>query len=55
VKAITRLGPGNHEYLTSGGTNCNSANAGAAGYVPLLVQLPAPSRRNWSSAWPLEA
>jgi chitodextrinase len=24
--------PGNHEYLTSGGTGCNSSNAGAAGY-----------------------
>jgi acid phosphatase type 7 len=32
VKGITRPAPGNHEYLTSGGTDCNSANAGAAGY-----------------------
>jgi hypothetical protein len=32
VKGITRPGPGNHEYLTSGGTDCNSANANAAGY-----------------------
>ena len=23
---------GNHEYLTSGGTDCNTANAGATGY-----------------------
>jgi chitodextrinase len=32
VKSITRPAVGNHEYLTSGGTDCNSANAGAAGY-----------------------
>ena len=32
VKSITRPAVGNHEYLTSGGTGCTSANAGAAGY-----------------------
>jgi hypothetical protein len=32
VKSITRPVVGNHEYLTSGGTDCNTANAGAAGY-----------------------
>ena len=32
VKAITHPAVGNHEYLTSGGTDCTSANAGAAGY-----------------------
>jgi hypothetical protein len=32
VKSITHPVVGNHEYLTSGGTGCNSANAGAAGY-----------------------
>src|SRR5436190_15279541 len=32
VKPITHPAVGNHEYLTSGGTDCNSANAGAAGY-----------------------
>ena len=32
VKSITHPSVGNHEYLTSGGTDCNSANAGAAGY-----------------------
>jgi chitodextrinase len=31
-KNITKPSPGNHEYLTSGGTDCNSANAGADGY-----------------------
>ncbi len=32
VKDITHPAVGNHEYLTSGGTDCNTANAGAAGY-----------------------
>lgn len=32
VKALTHPAVGNHEYLTSGGTDCNSANAGAAGH-----------------------
>jgi calcineurin-like phosphoesterase family protein len=32
VKSITHPVVGNHEYLTSGGTDCTSANAGATGY-----------------------
>ena len=32
VKGITHPSVGNHEYLTSGGTDCNINNAGAAGY-----------------------
>ncbi len=32
VKSITHPAVGNHEYLTSGGTDCTAANAGAAGY-----------------------
>jgi len=32
VKSITHPAVGNHEYLTSGGTDCTSANSGAAGY-----------------------
>src|SRR6185369_13371255 len=32
VKGITRPVVGNHEYLTSGGTDCTLANEGAAGY-----------------------
>jgi len=32
VKSITRPSVGNHEYLTSGGTDCTSANAAADGY-----------------------
>jgi hypothetical protein len=32
VKSITHPAVGNHEYLTSGGTGCNSSNTGAAGY-----------------------
>jgi acid phosphatase type 7 len=31
-KSITHPSVGNHEYLTSGGTDCNAANAGANGY-----------------------
>src|SRR6266516_7838853 len=31
VKPITHPVVGNHEYLTSGGTGCDSSNAGAAG------------------------
>ena len=32
VKSISHPVVGNHEYLTSGGTDCTSDNAGAAGY-----------------------
>src|SRR5215216_493166 len=32
VKAITHPVVGNHEYLTSGGTGCTTANGGAAGH-----------------------
>lgn len=32
LKSITHPSVGNHEYLTSGGTDCNTANAGADGY-----------------------
>ena len=32
VKSISHPVVGNHEYLTSGGTDCNSYNEGAAGY-----------------------
>ena len=32
LKSITHPVVGNHEYLTSGGTGCTTANAGAAGY-----------------------
>jgi hypothetical protein len=32
LKSITHPSVGNHEYLTSGGTDCTTANAGAAGY-----------------------
>ena len=31
-RSITHPSVGNHEYLTSGGTDCNSGNAGANGY-----------------------
>jgi hypothetical protein len=32
VKSITHPSVGNHEYLTSGGTDCSITNEGAAGY-----------------------
>lgn len=32
VLSMTHPVPGNHEYLTSGGTGCNAANKGASGY-----------------------
>jgi hypothetical protein len=32
VKDLTHPAVGNHEYLTSGGTGCSTANAGAAGH-----------------------
>src|SRR5215210_5447424 len=32
VKPITHPAIGNHEYLTTGGTGCDTANAGANGY-----------------------
>jgi hypothetical protein len=32
VKAVTHPAVGNHEYLTSGGTGCDSSNTGGAGY-----------------------
>jgi acid phosphatase type 7 len=32
VKSITHPVVGNHEYLTNGGTGCDSTNTGAAGY-----------------------
>src|SRR3954447_22421354 len=32
LRSISRPAIGNHEYLTTGGTGCDSANTGAAGY-----------------------
>jgi hypothetical protein len=32
LKSISHPSVGNHEYLTSGGTGCDAANTGAAGY-----------------------
>ncbi len=37
--SVTRPVVGNHEYLTSGGTGCNSTNAGAAGYFKYYGSL----------------
>src|SRR5229473_2816934 len=32
LKSITKPAVGNHEYLTSGATDCTSSNAGGSGY-----------------------
>src|SRR4051812_554437 len=39
VRQITRPVPGNHEYETTGGTGCDTANAGAAGYFQYFGAL----------------
>lgn len=41
--------PGNHEYLTSGGTDCTTANAGAAGYFQYFGSAAGQSGQGWYS------
>ena len=49
VKSITHPVVGNHEYLTSGGTGCTSANANAAGYFAYFgAAAGAPSKGYYS-------
>ena len=63
VKSITRPIPGNHEYLTSGGstptTGCDSTNAGAAGYFAYFGSAAGTPGQGWYSfdvgAWHLIA
>ncbi len=63
VKAITRPVPGNHEYLTAGGstptTGCDSSNAGAAGYFGYFGAAAGTAGQGWYSydvgAWHLIA
>jgi hypothetical protein len=63
VKAITRPVPGNHEYLTAGGstptTGCDSSNAGAAGYFGYFGAAAGTVGQGWYSydvgAWHLIA
>ncbi len=51
--------PGNHEYLTSGGTGCDSTNAGAAGYFNYYGAAAGTPGQGWYSydigAWHLIA
>src|SRR5207244_12617669 len=49
VKAITFPTPGNHEYYTSGGTGCTSANAGAAGYFDYVGAAAGTRGQGWYS------
>lgn len=49
VLSITHPAPGNHEYVTSGGTGCTSANAGAAGYFAYFGRAAGPARKGYYS------
>ncbi len=63
VKSITHPIPGNHEYLTAGGstptTGCDSSNAGAAGYFTYFGSAAGTPGQGWYSydigAWHLIA
>lgn len=49
VKSSTHPVPGNHEYKTSGGTGCTSANAGAAGYFNYFGAAAGTPGKGWYS------
>ena len=49
LKSITHPAPGNHEYQTSGGTGCNSSNAGAAGYFKYFGAAAGPPGKGYYS------
>lgn len=59
VKSISHPVVGNHEYLTSGGTGCTAANAGAAGYFDYFGAAAGERGKGWYSfdlgAWHLIA
>jgi acid phosphatase type 7 len=59
LKAITRPVPGNHEYQTSGATDCSAENAGAAGYFGYFGALAGEPGKGYYSydvgAWHLVA
>jgi hypothetical protein len=59
VKSTTHPVVGNHEYLTSGGTGCNSSNDGAAGYFKYFGGSAGQTGKGWYSfnvgAWHLVA
>ncbi len=49
VKSITHPSVGNHEYLTSGGTGCDSTNAAAAGYFKYFGSAAGTAGQGWYS------
>jgi hypothetical protein len=49
LKDISYPAPGNHEYLTSGGTGCDASNTGAAGYFNYYGAAAGPSGRGYYS------
>lgn len=46
---VVHPAPGNHEYLTSGGTGCTAANAGATGYFDYFGSAAGPRGKGWYS------
>ena len=59
LKTISRPVPGNHEYMTSGATDCSAANAGAGGYFGYFGPIAGEPGKGWYSydlgAWHLVA
>src|ERR1035437_5289170 len=59
LKSITHPAVGNHEYLTSGATDCTSANSNAAGYFSYFGSAAGSQGQGYYSfnlgAWPLIA
>jgi hypothetical protein len=49
VKSITHPSAGNHEYLTSGGTGCDSSNTNAAGYFQYFGAAAGTQGQGWYS------
>ena len=49
VKSITHPSVGNHEYLTSGGTGCDSSNTNAAGYFQYFGAAAGTQGQGWYS------
>ena len=49
VKSITHPSVGNHEYLVSGGTGCDSTNAAAAGYFKYFGSAAGTAGQGWYS------
>jgi acid phosphatase type 7 len=49
LRSTTHPVVGNHEYLTSGGTDCNAGNAGAAGYFTYFGAAAGTPGQGWYS------